>query len=50
MVDSEKFYKAISDGKMDEVKDLAQKALGAGSSAEKVLKEGLIPAMDQIGV
>jgi 5-methyltetrahydrofolate--homocysteine methyltransferase len=50
MVDSEKFYKAISEGKMDEVKDLTQKALGAGNSAEKVLKEGLIPAMDQIGV
>ena len=50
MVDPEKFYKAISEGKMDEVKDLAQKALGAGVSAEKVLREGLIPAMDRIGV
>jgi len=50
MIEKEKFYDALSEGSMDKVKELTQKALGAGNSAEKVLKEGLIPAMDQIGV
>jgi 5-methyltetrahydrofolate--homocysteine methyltransferase len=50
MVDQEKFYQALSAGKMDEVKALTQKALDAGDSPEKVLKEGLIKAMDRIGV
>jgi len=50
MVDQEEFYQALSAGKMDEVKALTQKALDAGDSPEKVLKEGLIRAMDRIGV
>jgi 5-methyltetrahydrofolate--homocysteine methyltransferase len=50
MVDSEKFYEALSQGKMEEAKKLTQEALDAGESAEKVLKEGLLPAMDRIGV
>jgi len=50
MVDQEKFYQALSAGKMDEVKALTQKALNAGEAADKVLKEGLIKAMDRIGV
>jgi 5-methyltetrahydrofolate--homocysteine methyltransferase len=50
MVDQEKFYQALSAGKMDEVKALTQKALDAGDAPEKVLKEGLIKAMDRIGV
>jgi len=50
MVDSAKFYEALSKGSMDEVKDLTQKALKAGDSADKILKEGLIKAMDRIGV
>ena len=50
MVDSAKFYEALSKGSMDEVKDLTQKALKAGDSADKILKEGLIIAMDRIGV
>ena len=50
MVDQEKFYQALSSGKMDEVKALTQKALDAGDPPEKVLKEGLIKAMDRIGV
>jgi 5-methyltetrahydrofolate--homocysteine methyltransferase len=50
MVDQEKFYQALSAGKMDEVKVLTQKALDAGDPPEKVLKEGLIKAMDRIGV
>ncbi len=50
MVDREKFYDALSQGKVDEVKQLTQKALNSGESAERVLKEGLIQAMDRIGV
>jgi 5-methyltetrahydrofolate--homocysteine methyltransferase len=50
MVDSAKFYEALSKGSMEEVTDLTQKALKAGDSADKILKEGLIIAMDRIGV
>jgi len=50
MVDQEKYYQALSAGKMDEVKSLTQKALDAGDPPEKILKEGLIKAMDRIGV
>ena len=50
MVDAEKFYAAISQGKMDEVKKLTQAALDGGEKAEAILKEGLLPAMEQIGV
>jgi 5-methyltetrahydrofolate--homocysteine methyltransferase len=35
---------------MGEVKTLVQEALDAGESAESVLKEGLIQAMDRVGV
>ncbi len=49
-MEQEKFYQALTEGKMDEVKQLTQEALNAGKSAEAVLKEGLIPAMDRIGV
>ena len=49
MIGKEKFYNALAEGSMDKVKELTQNALGAGETAEKVLKEGLIPAMDQIG-
>ena len=49
MTDREKFYSALSQGKVDEVKKLTQEALNGGESAERVLKEGLIQAMDQIG-
>jgi 5-methyltetrahydrofolate--homocysteine methyltransferase len=50
MVDQEKYYQALSAGKMDEVKALTQQALDAGDAPEKILKEGLIKAMDRIGV
>jgi len=50
MVDQEKYYQALSAGKMDEVKTLTQKALDAGESPDRILKEGLIKAMDRIGV
>ncbi len=50
MIDGEKFYLSLSQGKMEEVKTLVQGALDAGESAERVLKEGLIQAMDRLGV
>jgi 5-methyltetrahydrofolate--homocysteine methyltransferase len=50
MLNAEKFYLAISQGKMEEVKKLTQEALDGGEKAESVLKEGLLPAMEQIGV
>jgi 5-methyltetrahydrofolate--homocysteine methyltransferase len=50
MIDQEKYYKALSEGKMEEVKELTQKALDGGEPPESILKEGLIKAMDQIGV
>lgn len=50
MVDVEKFYTAISQGKMEDVKKLTQGALDSGQKAEDILKGGLLPAMEQIGV
>lgn len=50
MLNAEKFYLAISQGKMEEVKKLTQEALDRGEKAESVLKEGLLSAMEQIGV
>jgi 5-methyltetrahydrofolate--homocysteine methyltransferase len=50
MIDRERFYTALSEGKVDEVKQLTEGALNAGETAEKVLKEGLIQGMERIGV
>ncbi len=50
MVDHEKFFQAISLGKMAEVKGLTQEALDAGEAPAKILQEGLIKAMDRIGL
>ncbi|OGP87890.1 MAG: methyltransferase [Deltaproteobacteria bacterium RBG_16_47_11] len=50
MADAEKFYTAISQGNMDEVKKLTQAALDGGEMAETILKDGLLPAMEQIGI
>lgn len=49
MVNKEKFYIALSQGKMNEVKELTQEALDNGETAEMILKDGLIHAMDQVG-
>ena len=49
-MNADNFYKAISEGKMEEVKKLTQEALDAGEKADSVLKEGLLPAMEQIGI
>ena len=50
MIDKEKFHEALSLGKMEEVKKLTQEALDAGEKAETVLKDGLIQAMERLGV
>jgi 5-methyltetrahydrofolate--homocysteine methyltransferase len=50
MTEIENFHTAISQGKMEEVKKLTQGALDAGEKAENILKDGLLPAMEQIGV
>ncbi|MDI6762744.1 MAG: corrinoid protein [Thermodesulfobacteriota bacterium] len=49
MVNKEKFHIALSQGKMNEVKELTQEALDNGETAEMILKDGLIHAMDQVG-
>ncbi len=50
MIDGEKFFQSLSEGEIEEVKTLVQEALDTGESAERVLREGLIPAMDRVGV
>jgi 5-methyltetrahydrofolate--homocysteine methyltransferase len=50
MIDKEKFHSALSQGKVDEVKKLTQEALDNGESAEIILKDALIQAMDRVGV
>lgn len=50
MIEAEKFYAGISEGRMDEVKKLTQEALDAGEKAETILHKGLLPAMDRVGV
>lgn len=50
MIPKESFYMAISQGKMEDTKKLTQDSLDKGESIEAVLKEGLIAAMDQIGL
>ena len=50
MVDQERFYAFLSQGKMDEVKKLTQEALAGGELPEAILRQGLIQAMEQIGV
>jgi 5-methyltetrahydrofolate--homocysteine methyltransferase len=50
MIDREKFYALLSQGKTDEVKKLTQEALEKGESPDVILKQGLIQAMEQIGV
>jgi corrinoid protein of di/trimethylamine methyltransferase len=50
MIDGEKFFQSLLEGETEEVKTLVQEVLDAGESAERVLKEGLIQAMDRVGV
>jgi len=50
MIDKDKFYSVLSQGKMEEVKKMTQGALENGESAEIILKDGLIQAMDRVGI
>jgi 5-methyltetrahydrofolate--homocysteine methyltransferase len=50
MIDTEKLYTTLSQGKMDGIEKLVQEALEMGESAESILRGGLIPAMDRIGM
>ena len=42
-------YQAILDGDLEAVKSGVQAAVDGGRSAESVLKEGMIPAMSEVG-
>jgi 5-methyltetrahydrofolate--homocysteine methyltransferase len=50
MIDQEKFHTLISQGKTEEVKRLTQETLERGEPVENILKNGLIQAMERIGV
>lgn len=45
----EQIYNDVVNGEMDEVETGVIAALAAGTAAERILQEGLIAAMDQIG-
>jgi 5-methyltetrahydrofolate--homocysteine methyltransferase len=50
MVNKEDMYALLSSGKSEDLKKLIQHLLDSGEGPECILKEGLIPAMDEIGV
>jgi 5-methyltetrahydrofolate--homocysteine methyltransferase len=50
MVDKEKIYTILSQGKSDEMEKLIQDLLTKGEKPENILKKGLIRAMDEIGL
>jgi len=50
MVDAEKFAQALFKGSVEEVKNLTQELLDRGEKAQNVLNQGLVKAMDQVGV
>ncbi len=50
MADAEKFAQALFKGSVDEVKQYTQECLNRGEKPEDVLNQGLIKAMDQVGV
>ncbi len=50
MVNKEDMYTLLSSGKSEGLKKLIQQLLDSGEGPERILKEGLIPAMDEIGV
>lgn len=49
-MDANEFFQALSEGKADAVRALIHKTLAEGLSPETVLNEGLIKAMERIGV
>lgn len=50
MIDAKEFFAGLSEGKVDVVKELVQRLLAEGNPAEAVLNEGLVKAMEQIGI
>jgi len=50
MIGREKLYALLTQGKVEEVREWTCGALNNGESAETVLKEGFIQAMDRIGL
>jgi len=50
MDNKEDMYALLSSGKSEDLKKLIQHLLDSGEGPECILKEGLIPAMDEIGV
>ncbi len=50
MVDVEKFAEALFEGSVEKVKTLTREGLDRGEKAEDILNEGLIKAMDQVGL
>ncbi len=50
MIEKEKFYALLTQGKTEEIKKLTGEALNDGEPPEAILNEGFIQAMDRIGV
>ena len=50
MVDAEKFAQALFQGSVEGVKKLTQELLDRGERAENILNQGLVKAMDQVGI
>jgi 5-methyltetrahydrofolate--homocysteine methyltransferase len=50
MVKGEDFYAALSQGNVENIKALTRNALNAGESPEAILHNGLILAMNKIGI
>ena len=50
MIKMEDFYAALSQGKVENIKALTQSALNSGESPEAILNNGLILAMNKIGI
>ena len=50
MVNKEDMYTLLSGGKSEDLKKLIQHLLDSGEGPEHILKKGLVPAMDEIGV
>lgn len=50
MINVEDFYAALSQGKVEDVKALTQSAIEFGESPEAILKNGLLLAMEKIGI
>lgn len=50
MLDKENYYLALSEGDMEQVKKLTREFLDSGAAAEGILKDGLLPAFERIGL